>query len=315
MLSDLHLRGTETNGQIGIYVGGDSTCSGACVANPATFIGYNYTFRNITIYNMGSHGIQYGHGAFNLLWENVHVSNNHGYGLYVPHTAGGGGQYNTWIHSQLSGNRLGGWFIDQSPFVTFEMFGMDVQYNVGNDGAPQNAEVTGGHVLCVGCHFEHQQGAFFSLNNKRESNQGDDIQLVGGQLISVKHGGGDPYLVQAQGAARFSSSGTYLIVFHNVDQMVTVTEPAIASISIFETSIYSNGVRFGGITTAKGQGIRYEEPIDISTQAPNVMGTRYFGGTTSFDTVTAGKLRSDDGFSGVCTMGVVVVKGIVTGCR
>jgi hypothetical protein len=389
VMSDLHIRGTETTHQDGIYVGGDVNCTQSCVANPATNIGYNYVFRNITIYNMAGNGIQYGHGAFNLLWDDIHADNNHGYGLYVPHTAGGGGQYNTWTHSQLSGNRLGGWFIDQSPFVTFEMFGMDVQYNVGNEGVPSHAEVTGGHVICVGCHFEHQQGAFFSLNSEEESNKGDDIQLVGGQLILVKRGGADPYLASAAGAARFSAAGTYIIAFHNVAQMVSVTEPASASISVFGTTVYSVGVRFGGITAAKGQGIRFEEPIDTVTQQPNSNGPRYFGGLSNFDTVTAGtrlgvtnsgnswsslpasgmffgwnesqrdgegnffnaknapastarayewdvnvdgkktalgyflrdgtfigeKLRSGNGFTGTCTTGVVVTKGIVTGCR
>ncbi|MFT4114373.1 hypothetical protein [Silvibacterium sp.] len=315
ILSDLHIRGTETAGQDGIYVGGDANCNQSCTANPASNIGYNYVFRNITIYNMGDNGIQYGNGAFNLLWDNVHANNNLRYGLYVPHTSTGGGQYNTWTHSQLSGNRLGGWFIDQSPFVTFEMFGVDVQYNVGNNGAPRNAEVTGGHVICVGCHFEHQQGAFFDLNGEDESHKGDDIQLVGGQIISIKRGITDPYLVIAGGAARFSASGTYIIAFHNIDHMISVTEPSVASISVFGTTVYSNGVHFGGVTTAQGQGIRYEEPIDTRTQAPNVTGPRYFGGTTSFDTIEAGNIRSENGFTGTCTTGIVVNKGIVTGCK
>ncbi len=314
ILSDLHLRGTQTAGQDGIYVGGDPTCVNTCATNPAINAGYDYAFQNVTVLNMGGNGIEYGNGAFNLLWENVHSNNNRGYGLYVPHTATGGGQYNTWTHSQLAGNALGGWFIDQIPFVTFEMFAMDVQYN-GSGEAVTHAEATGGHVLCVGCHFEHEQGTFFHLNGPGQSNKGDNIQLVGGQLITVKSGVKDPSLVLADGAARFTSTGVYIVALHDIGQMVSVQQPAVASISVFGTSISSLGVRFGGITNAKGQGIRYEQPLDVATQQPNIAGPRYFGGTTTFDKVEAGALRSEDGFSGVCMQGVVVTKGIVTGCR
>jgi hypothetical protein len=315
VLSDLHIRGTRLTGQDGIYVGGDATCNGTCTANPATNVGYNYVFRNVTVLNMGGNGIQYGNNAFNLLWDNVHSNNNSGYGLYVPHTSTGGGQYNTWTHSQLAGNALGGWLIDQLPFVTFEMFGLDVQYNGGDDGSSLHAEVNGGHVICVGCHFEHQQGVFFSLNSELQANRADDIQLVGGQLITVKSGVTDPYLVLADGAARFTSNGTYIVAFHNIQEMILVKQPSVASISVFGTSISSLGMHFGGITNATGQGIRYEQPIDIATQAPNVTGQRYFGGITNFDTVEAGTLHSRDGFSGTCATGVVVTEGIVTGCK
>lgn len=170
-------------------------------------------------------------------------------------------------------------------------------------------------MLCVGCHFEHQQGAFFSLNSEAQSNKGDDLQLVGGQLITVKSGVTDPYLVLADGAARFISTGTYIVAFHAVQEMISVKQPAIASVSVFGASISSFGVRFGGITNAVGQGIRYEQPIDIATQVPNVTGPRYFGGISTFDKVEAGTLRSEDGFSGTCTAGVVVTMGIVTACR
>ena len=305
VLSDLHIRGAQKDGQEGIYVGGDSACQNTCMANPAANVGYNYVFRNITVLNIGGNGIRYGNSAFNLLWDNVHSNNNRGYGLYVSHTAVGGGQFNTWTHSQLAGNALGGWWIDQLPFVTFEMLGMDVQYNVGNDGVSTHAEGTGGHIICVGCHFEHKEGAFLSLNSDGQFYKGDDIQLVGGQLIAMKPGVTDPYLILADGAARFTSTGTYIAAFHNVAQMIFVKQPQVASISVLATSISSVGFRFGGITAARGQGVRYEQPIDVATQAPNAAGTRYFGGLTSFDTVEADTLRARNGFSGTCKGGVV----------
>ena len=315
VLSDLHIRGTQAAGQTGIYAGGDPTCKNTCMVNPATNVGYDYVIRNVTVLNMGGNGIEYGNNAFNLLWDNVHSNNNRGYGLYVPHIATGGGQYNTWTHSQLAGNARGGWFIDQLPFVTFEMFALDVQYNIGNGEASSHAEVTGGHVICAGCHFEHQQGVFFSLNSQAQFYKSDNIQLVGGQLIVVRTGVTDPSLVLAEGTATFTSTGTYIVALHAVEEMVSVQQPDVASISVFGTSISSLGVRFGGITHAAGQGIRYEEPIDSATQAPNIAGPRYFGGTTRFDKVEAGTLGSTKGFSGTCSTGVVVSRGIVTGCK
>lgn len=255
-LESITINGARRAGQIGIYQGGDPTNVNA----PSTNIGYNYTIRNVSVYAMDK-GIYWGNGVFNVSWYNVLASDNLTFGWYYPSSSTFGGQNNHFYHSHLGGNPSGAWFVDQFPEVTFEMFGMDIEYN-GNPSAPGTVIMQGGNYTCVACHVEQYYGPFVSLSG----NNGSAV-FLGGMWVLASSTGTDPEFVSLDtGRSQFVMSGTEIEVKHTVKEMISQSGRSnlpvidVRNISLIDRSFYLKK-----ITSLTGAGITWCLPYDNST--------------------------------------------------
>jgi hypothetical protein len=288
------LTGTSTSGQIGIYQGGDPTCTGGCTTNPSTNVGYNYVVRDVVEYNMDN-GAQWGNEAFNIEWQNVLLQNNASYGWYYPAAATGGGQVNHFYHSSMSGNALGAFNVAQPPQVTFSMYGMDIEYN-GSQTAPGPAAMQGGSYTCVDCHIESNFGPFVSMGVNNQT-----VKFVGGVWVLTTGTTTDAYLVALNGGkANYSMDGTLLYIQHQVNNLAVETTPSVTTtLDIRNLGLYDPSYFLKNVTPKIGAGTSYCLPFN--NQTGTGAGSCYDGNVQSAPLFTqaSGANPSTFGSSGV----------------
>lgn len=273
------LTGTSTAGQVGIYQGGDPTCTGGCTSNPSTNVGYNYVIRDVVEYYMDN-GIVWGNQTFNVEWQNVLLQNNSSYGWYYPATSTGGGQVNHFYHSSMSGNTLGAFNVAQPPQVTFSMYGMDIEYN-GSQSAPGIVAMQGGSYTCVDCHVESNFGPFVSMGVNNQT-----VKFVGGVWVLTTGTTTDPYLVSLNGGkANYSMDGTLLYIQHQVNNLAVETTPSVtATLDIRNLGLYDPSYFLKNVTPKIGAGTYYCLPYN--NQTGTTAGSCYNGNAQNAPLIT-----------------------------
>ena len=259
-LEGFTLTGTRTFGQVGVYQGGDPLCKGACTVNPSSNVGYNYVMRDVTVYAMDN-GIYWGNGAFNIEWDNVISTNNSKYGWYYPATSVGGGQNSHFYHSQLQGNGLGAFYIDQDPQVNFSMMGMDIEYN-GSQSSPGNPKMRGGSYTCLDCHVEDNYGPFVEVPGN-----GQSAIFIGGSWILVGTSGRDADLARMEGGkASLLIDGTDLYIQHAITNLVSIPAGVeTLTVSVKNLTLVDAAYNLKSVVSRNGPGISYCLPYDNST--------------------------------------------------
>lgn len=254
-LRDLTILGTSTAGQYGVYQGGDPTNVNA----PSTYIGYNYTMVNVHI-NLMDSGIYWGNGVFNIEWHNVISSYNLNYGWLYPATSTFGGQNNHFYHSEFADNPAGAFQVRQNPFVTFDMFGMDIEYNGGSTTTSGPSMMHGGNYVCYGCHIENFNGPFIEVggNNDGAVFYGGIWVIQGGSLTEASLVNLNP------GRSTFAMSGTTMNIGHTVTNLVTQTASGtnLPQIDVRNISLVDAGFFLKNITSLKGPSISWCMPYD-----------------------------------------------------